>query len=590
MKKANRVLSLLLAIIFISSAVTIMSPCANAIQTLENSTDSKVSIDYNDPNWYEDGVTMVDCDPDWPVYYMYDSEMTKENILSAADRYFEMMFDNSSITDMSFCIFEQLSFVDSQTMDWEFRKVAQGQQGTIFPESISWYAGRVVEMYNAYTQYDLDWAQVCIDHCKQAGVRPWVYLRMNDMHGINDPDSVFHDSFFYEAKENGWLIGDKGYGSPPGNSQDIAYVYDFAHEEVREWMLNYIEEMFMRYDCFGYELDFMRNIYCFDYLNTTGYQEYMNDFIRKVNAIVEKAEEKHGHDIKLLVRLGHSVEDNYIYGFDVATWVKEDLVDALVPSCEEVINSDLNIPEWREVLGDNVALLAGLDDHLVAGSYPDSGVDIRRPEVKHLKGYYASFVSQGADGCYFNNFYKEDTLKRLGKTSVTEGLRTFMVTYQDITPIGSEKYDPLPLNVGKTGLKGTDFNIDMGVIRKGEYVYLTVGYFGKELKDINTKITLNGNRPVAVEKVTVTPYDITGHFCHDLEIEGTTLRYCFDKFSTNGEVRIHFTDNRSDCKVMYLDLTVNDEKIDNGAYCVAKYPFACLYNAVYNFLFGWIRH
>ena len=588
MKKAKRVLSLLLAIVFISSAVTIMSPVANAIQT-ENANDSNVSIEYSDPYWYKDGVTMIDCDCDWPMYFMYDSEMTKEKIISAADRYFDMMFDNSSITDMSFCIFEQISYVDSQSMDWIYRKVSQKQLENDIPDEYSYLAEKYVKMYSAYTQYDLDWAQVCIDHCKERGVRPWIYLRMNDMHSINDPKSISHDSFYYEAKENGWLMGDKGYGSAPGSSQDLKDVYDFAHEEVREWMLNYIEEMFMRYDCFGYELDFMRNIYCFDYLNSTGYQEYMNDFIRKVNAIVEKAEEKHGHDIKLLIRLAHTVEDNYTFGFDVKTWVHENLVDAIVPSCEEVINSGLNIPEWRKTVGDNIALLAGLDDHLVAGSL-DGADKLMTPEMKHLKGYYASFVSQGANGCYFNNHYKNDITKHLNKTSVTEGLRTFMVTFQDTAPIGSQKYDPLPLNVGKTGFKGTDFNIDMGVIRKGEYVYLNVGYYGKELKDIKTKLTLNGNRPVAVEEVTVMPDDVTGHYYHGLDIEAKTLRYCFENFSTDKEVKIHFTDNRSDCKVIYMDLTVSGEKIDDGAKCIIKYPFVRLYNAIYNFLFGLKRH
>ena len=101
----------MLSIIFISSAVTVINPVANVVQPLENAAACDVSIEYSDPNLYKDGVTIVDCDPDLSLCYMYDDEMTKENILAAEDRYFEMMFENSSITDIAFCIFQQLSFL-----------------------------------------------------------------------------------------------------------------------------------------------------------------------------------------------------------------------------------------------------------------------------------------------------------------------------------------------------------------------------------------------------------------------------------------------------------------------------------------------
>ena len=543
-------------------------------------------IDYFDPAWYGSGVNMVDCDSDWSWRFMTGDCSSKEGLLRGAERY----FDNNAgpgteITDMSFCVFCQTSWVDSAVMDWAYRTLTARveKEGTIKDFE---RADDYPKLYRALGEYGVDWAAVCLGECKKRGIRPWIYFRMNDLHWKERPDSVFHDSFFFKARENGWLIGNKAYGWPAGTSGNIRNSYNFAVREVRERMLSYIEEMALRYgnDAFGFELDFMRNIYCFDYLNEKpGYQEYMTDFMRRAKAILKKAEEKHGHPLKLLARIAHTPEDNYLYGYDAAEWVKEGIVDVIVPSCEEVCNSQIDVAGWRKAIGDT-PLFIGFDDHVTRWiGYNARNVYAARE--KHLRGFAASYYDRGADGMYYENQYASTgNVRFIGKTTCSSGLRTFMVTEQDITPMNKPGYQPrnvvgdgwlltngetgqpLPLAVGGKGDSGTDFELDIGPIRPEEHAYLTVGYDREG--DFGEEATLGGRKPDGAERLSVpdtdTARDATGYYYRKdwtLTCAPAVIRYRFDGLRADGALTVHFADPGKELNIVYMDLTVSPEEL-----------------------------
>jgi len=534
------------------------------------------NIDYEDPHWFSNGVNMIDCDPDFALRVLSRNLSSREDILSSVGRYFDAMFKNSKVTDMSFAVFQQISFVETESMDFIYRKLANmDERGELDRDGRwSYYKERAPRLYRAFKEFDLDWAEVAISECRVRGVRPWLYFRMNDLHAVDSDESIFHDSFFFKAKENGWLIGNETYGHPLGTSGSIHNLYDFSHAEVREWLLTYLDEIIMRYDVFGYELDFMRNIYCFDYLRAEpGYQEYMNDFIRRVRDIITRAEEKFGHDIKLAVRLGHSVENNFVYGFDVKTWIKEGLVDALIPSCEEVCNSGTDVREWRRVIGDDVALFIGYDSHVIRWLVCEAEC-IHAMEEKHIKAFAARYFNLGANGVYFNNYYAvrsfstgtgpeaadytiESCAKDIDREYAESGLRTLVVTHEDIVPIGCKGYKPLPIRLDRG--KAT-ITLNIGKVREGEHFYVTVGYDRAEFEMI--QVSLGELSPVSCTVIPVVPDKVEGHYYDEkwnfLE-SAVLVRYEFDGFSSDGDFDVVF--DGENIGVVYLEVTATPDEL-----------------------------
>ena len=564
---------------------------------------------FSDTSWFKEGINFIDCDACWPLRYLpvgesqidiatcsldlqnrYAAAKTrKEKLILQAEAYFEKISEGTTFTDMAFCVFMQKSMVDSSYMNWLIRdtaeKVERGEEETGDLAAIAKRRGGLpyrkplhLDLYKDLTENGLDWANVAIEKCAERGIRPWIYFRMNDLHHVDHYDCPFHDAFFYKAKENGWLIGNEAYGRPDGTSGNVKNLYNFACHEVREWMFNYIEEIILRYDAFGFGLDFMRNIYCFDYLNDTGYQEYMNDFIRKIRGAIKKAEEKFGHSIKLYVRIAHTPSDNYVYGFDVETWAKEGLVDVIIASCEEVCNSNVDVDEWRKVLGDKTAFLIGCDDHVIRWLSPGAE-KIYHTHEEHVKGFTASYLSRGADGMYFNNYYilsgsttseNSDTAynptfnlaRHANREKASEGVRTLDITAQDIAPINCPAKNPLPTPACDKDGNGAEFALNIGKIRAEEYVYLTVGY--NNIENFDVTVTLDGMTSANAEEIAVNENLVAGHYYEGRKLKSADklMRYRFENIAKDKAMLVHFASENKNSDIVYLEISVNPDKID----------------------------
>jgi len=527
-------------------------------------------IDYTDAEWFADGINMIDCDNGFALNIMSDDMSSREAMIKAVSDYMDYMCNGTKVTDMTFAIFGQSSAVDCKTMGWIYRNSEKvidkwlSPDNPYPPEKVKRYVN-YTKVYHALEDFDIDWAEVAASECRKRGVRPWMYLRMNDLHGVDIDFSIFHDPFFFKARENGWLNGNPVYGRPRGTSGSIENLYEFSHPEVREWMLTYIEEMMMRYDVFGFGFDFMRNIYCIDYLRAEpGYQKYMTEFMRRVKEIRDRAEKKHGHSIKIMSRLSHTVEDNFIYGFDVKQWIEEGLVDMLVPGCEEVCNSGVDVKEWRDVVGEDFPLLIGYDDHIAR--WADAGAEfIYQVKPEHIKAFTAKYYNLGMNGTYSNNFYAPFNVrfvKDIDRESANEGLRTFVVTHQDITPIGRTPYKPLPIDLSLSG-GSAEIDINIGTVKEGEYLYLTVGYDKTGVRDVG--VTLSGHAPVGVTEVPIVYDKITGHYYNEdytLLKSDTLLRYAFEGISGSDDLIVRFSLPGADFNIVYIELSATPDKIE----------------------------
>lgn len=202
--------------------------------------------------------------------------------------------------------------------------------------ALSYYQMFIEDKYDMYAHW--------ITLLRQIGIRPWLSFRMNDCHEMMEPAGFMLCDYFHEHPE----LRRTAHRGPAGYYDNC---FDYAHEEIRTRMLNYIDEALERYDVDGVELDFMREMFCFSIGGEIDGREIMTDFIKQVRAVMKKYDEKRGKKMPLLVRVAYSPELCYDMGFDVVRWAREELVDTIVAS-PRWCPTDNNIPVefWKQIL------------------------------------------------------------------------------------------------------------------------------------------------------------------------------------------------------------------------------------------------
>ena len=385
-----------------------------------------------------------------------------------------LQYADSGVTDLLFNIFCQSSDVPSEIMTFRGDLYGKTEQNGS-PVDYGNYYG-----LNAfYNEQHIDIFAKWIENCREVGIRPWLTLRMNDCHDPDEKTSQLRGELFYEAEQNGWTIGDE-YGY-------YRHCLNYAVPEVRERMLDYTREQLLHYDVYGLELDFMREIYCFNYHNadTDEIVGIMNDYLRETAKIVAEAEAKHGHEIKLSVRMMRDLDQCRVYGFDVLTWCEEGLIDAVTVTPRFTTNdSAMPIADWKARCP-GIEIWAGVETLVNTNS---KGC-VASAEV--VRGYGAQYLTAGADGLYLFNYMSAggvgtrerevyDTCGSLA--GILRESRRHVVTYQDTVPDGWQPYDPLPLKVRANQTASLD--VETGCIPNGAAVTVCVG-LAKELADEN---------------------------------------------------------------------------------------------------------
>ena len=387
-------------------------------------------------------------------------------------------YANTGVTDILINIFCQYSATDSKIWTTYADKYLQKTENDIQVDYTERYRG----LYK-FNKAGIDPHTVWFKKCRELDINPWISIRMNDCHCPDDEACFLRSDFFYEARNKGWTVGDR-YGY-------FRYCYDYAQEEVRNKMLDYIEEQINRYDVYGIELDFQREIICFDYINNPNCAQIMNEFMRKANKIIRKAEEIHNHKIKIGVRLQRCIEQNLIYGFDAKTWDEENLVDIIVVTPRwETSDSDMPIAEWVKTLK-NTTIIAGIETLI---SQPHK---IAHMSAAHVRAMMAKYIQQGSDGTYLFNYFTlpwEEKGRSYEVFQTCAYAETIMalpmrhaLTFQDIAPEGYERWKLLPKTLENSSF---EFEISTGKLLANKKVALILGF---EIgSPDNCKIELNG--------------------------------------------------------------------------------------------------
>ena len=189
----------------------------------------------------------------------------------------------------------------------------------------------------------LDPYAVWIARCREKKISPWLSMRMNDVHNVDDVDNYIHSSFWRKHPDYWRVPGGKGW-------TDRAL--DFGIPEVREHAMAYVRELLERYDPDGLELDWMRFGYHFRPGKEAEGVVILNQFMRDVRDLTRQWSAKRGHPIKLGARVPTLPDAAKGLGMDGVTWVREGLVDMLVPTpFWATTDFDIPITLWRERIG-----------------------------------------------------------------------------------------------------------------------------------------------------------------------------------------------------------------------------------------------
>ena len=219
---------------------------------------------------------------------------------------------------------------------------------------------------------------VLLDRCRRNNMEFIAGLRMNDRHGFEEGD------FAREHPE--WKL--KGLDGGPG--------MNYAFEPVREYMMGYIEELLNAYDVDGIEFDYVRWCHMFDPGEGSRNAHLLTEFAGRTRRLMDAAADRRGRGRLVLgVRVPQTLEECEYLGFDVAGWIKEGLVDWVVPS-------DFLYTDFNARTEDFVQLAAGTDCKIYPAVHPAICWNVSsNASILSLANYRAAaqnFYAAGADG------------------------------------------------------------------------------------------------------------------------------------------------------------------------------------------------
>ena len=246
-----------------------------------------------------------------------------------------------------------------------------------------------IRAMKALYESGVDPYKVWIDRCRIKGIQPWISIRMNDLHRVDEPKSPNISTFWHEHPE--YRLRPEGWNSG----------LDYTLEPVRKRMLDFITEVLDRYDPDGLELDLIR----FPFYLPKGREKecapIFTAYMREIRKVVNAAAAKRGHTITLSVRLLPKPSESRNLGMEADVWAKEGIVDVIV-TCNHWASIDFDIPlaEWRTWTGHKVPIVPGADSGIAENGKR------RFATFEEYRRWARIMHERGAKGLYLFNLFQ----------------------------------------------------------------------------------------------------------------------------------------------------------------------------------------
>jgi hypothetical protein len=319
-------------------------------------------------------------------------------------REFILQYKGTDVTDFAMNVNAKVASFPSKVLEnYGDKYLKKTENGVPVDFSDTW----AKTYYDIFVKKNLDMYRIWIDILREIGIKPWLSVRTNDIHdtfaqkpNLRRSEYVLDHPHFFRVRHR-----NEGY-----------YDYydgclDFEIGEVRNQMLAFIREVLDRYDADGLELDFTREIYCFQIGHEERGARIMAEFMRSVKAAVTEAEGKRGHKILIHVLAYADPLTNLNAGTDVIGWAKEGFIDSVAALPRwDTTDTDIPVAHWKQILPGGVKIGGGLQ--VLVKPYPGynfGGYDLwgfkdiwTTDEVAY--GQMAAILSGGADFVYLYNF------------------------------------------------------------------------------------------------------------------------------------------------------------------------------------------
>lgn len=321
----------------------------------------------------------------------------------------------------------------------------------------------------------LDPYAVWIARCREKGISPWISMRMNDVHDVDNPKNFMHNTFWVEHPEF-WRV-------PGSTGAWVDRAYNYAIPEVRAHHMALVRELFERYDFDGFELDWMRFGYHFAPGEEAAGCAILTQFMREVRELALQWAEKRGHPIQISARVPTHPDAAIGLGMDGIAWAGEGLIDMLVPTpFWATADFDIPVELWKERLGDaDEEVLVAPGQEILLRAHP--GGPAVENDLASTRGFAAAGWQRGAEGIYLFNFMDPAPMKggvEDYRSLVEEGLapetlagrsRRHVVTYRDTVPASISNNVQLP----KPASAANPFLVYAGTIPDSSIATLVIG-------------------------------------------------------------------------------------------------------------------
>jgi len=176
----------------------------------------------------------------------------------------------------------------------------------------------------------------------------------------------------------------------------------FGHSEVRDHQYAQVAELTTRYAVEGIELDFAAapggDTFCLAPEEAPEQAPILTEFVRDVAAMVRQRQDDPG---QVGVRVYPTPELNQRAGLDVETWLREGLVDFVVPMAYSCFVLDANMPiDWiiEAAHCEEISVYGMLQPYYGNGQRSNTMVEHATPAMTRAAA--ANFWQAGVDGLY----------------------------------------------------------------------------------------------------------------------------------------------------------------------------------------------
>ena len=228
--------------------------------------------------------------------------------------------------------------------------------------------------------------KVVVREAKKRKLDVFYSFRINDIHDSFIPDEMPT----YKVENPRWMIGEQNYGGVTSFKSAL----NFAIPEVRELKFRVIEELFQKYDFDGLEIDFLRSAPYFLPGKEQENAHLLTELLVRVRKHLNERGKQRGRPIRLAVRVNESLRSCSKDGYDVPTWIKQNLVDYITLGSGVM---DIEVQEFKKL-----ADAKGIHVYPCLYGWPSKYSPI---PAELATGLAMNYHSQGAAGVYLFNWF-----------------------------------------------------------------------------------------------------------------------------------------------------------------------------------------